>query len=190
MVSFIPGNLSLKGSDNPKDKNYKPPVSAPTDQSEEPVAVEPSTKPASTVDDMPPGPSTTAGPSTSAGPGIPSSWESVKEIRAYVDRLKADQLPLDLLLEDPAPAAVPAAEPLQEQTQRLPKKKRKLPSADEVIIQLADPPEASSSQPQDVPEIQPVQVQAPVPAAEQQETGNQSEIPAHTKDPGTTDDPM
>ncbi|XP_019261719.1 PREDICTED: lysine-rich arabinogalactan protein 17-like [Nicotiana attenuata] len=73
---------SLKGPDNPKDKNYKPPPSAPTGQSEEPVVVEPSiepstepisTEPASTVADMPPGPSSTAGPSTSASPGIPSS---------------------------------------------------------------------------------------------------------------------
>ncbi|XP_019241846.1 PREDICTED: uncharacterized protein LOC109221868 [Nicotiana attenuata] len=313
---------SLRGPDNPKDKNYKPPASAPTSQSEEPVVVEASIEPTSTVATMPPGPSTSAdlppGPFTSAGPEIPSSqahpitvhrlsqtlkslnnWmyttsselstltstiatqsapqpvqvpqsiedalknildnqekilstrtdlvkavashgkaqkelakehkklhktrasresdpapaavpvaaldteqpqdvpdpqsvqvqsqvpaaeqqdigtqsevpehtedpgtahelarehkklrktraskESVKELRADVDKLNADSLPLDLLFGDPAPAAVLAAEPQQEQTQRLPRKKRKLPSANEAIIQLADPPEASSS---------------------------------------------
>ncbi|XP_075075744.1 uncharacterized protein LOC142162809 [Nicotiana tabacum] len=256
---------SLKGSDNPKDKNYKPPASAPTGQSEEPVAVKPSTEPTSTVADMPSGPSTTTGPSTSAGPEIPSSrahpitahqlsqtllslnnWmsvassklstftytiaaqsapqpaqlpqsiedtlnkilenqekiistqgamakavdshgkalkeiarehkklrktraskKSVKELRADVDKLMADQMPLDLLFGDPAPVAAPVVEPQQEQTQRLPRKKRKLPSADEAIIRLAYPQEVSSSQPQVSLDIQPVQVQAPVPAAEQ-----------------------
>nr|XP_009768240.1 PREDICTED: uncharacterized protein LOC104219284 [Nicotiana sylvestris] len=62
----------------------------------------------------------------------------------------------DLLFEDPAPAVVPAAEPQQEQTQRPPKKNRKLP----------------------------------ILAAEQKDTGNQSEVPVHTEDSGTTDDPM
>ncbi|XP_070026321.1 uncharacterized protein [Nicotiana sylvestris] len=114
-----------------------------------------------------------------------ASKESVKTLREDVDKLKADQLPLDLLFEDPAPAAAPIAE-----TQQLPKNKRKLPSANEAIIQLADPLEAFSSQPQDVPDIQPVQVQAPVTVAEQQETGNQSEVPVHTEDQGTIHVPM
>jgi len=105
---------------------------------------------------------------------------------ADVDRLKADQLPLDLLLDDP----VPAAHPQPEQTQRPPKRRRRIPRADDAIIQLADPPETSSSQPQDVPVPEPVEVQAQVPVAEEQTTGNQSEVPEHTEDPGTTHDPM
>ncbi|XP_019223572.1 PREDICTED: neural Wiskott-Aldrich syndrome protein-like [Nicotiana attenuata] len=61
-----------------------------------------------------------------------------------------------------APAVAPVAEPQQEQTQRLPRKKRKIPSADDAVIQLADPQEVSSSLPHDAPDIQQVQEQAPI----------------------------
>nr|XP_009788244.1 PREDICTED: uncharacterized protein LOC104236079 [Nicotiana sylvestris] len=76
------GVPQFEGSDNPKYKNYKPLVSTPAGQFEEPVAVEssiePSTKPstmpaATTIDDLPPGPSASTGHSTSADPGVPSS---------------------------------------------------------------------------------------------------------------------
>lgn len=40
-----------------------------------------------------------------------ASKEFVKALREDVDKLKADQLPLDLLFEDPAPAAALVAEP-------------------------------------------------------------------------------
>ncbi|XP_070003339.1 uncharacterized protein [Nicotiana sylvestris] len=220
--------------DNPKSKNYKAPASAPTGQFEESAVVEVPDEPTSTLDDIPPGPSTSiailAGPSTSAGletassklsilttiveaqsvppaPQIPqsidkalkelarehkkprktrASKESVKELRADVDRLKAYQLPLDLLLEDP----VPVAQPQQEQTQRPPNRRRMIPRADDAIIQLADPPETSSSQPEDVLVPEPVEFQAQVLVAEEQTTGNQFEVPKHTEDPGTTHDPM
>nr|XP_009786220.1 PREDICTED: predicted GPI-anchored protein 58 [Nicotiana sylvestris] len=138
---------SVKGNDNPKDKNYKAPASASTSQSEEPVAVEAPAEPASTSAEMPPGPSTSSaippGPSTSAGPEIPSSW--AHPITAY--RL------------------TPAAEPQPKQSQRPPKRKRMIPRADDAIIQLVDPAETSSSQPQGVPDPEPVQAQ--VPAAKQ-----------------------
>ncbi|XP_070002855.1 uncharacterized protein [Nicotiana sylvestris] len=101
-----------------------------------------------------------------------ASKESVKELRADVDKLMADQMPLDLLFGDRAPAVALVVEPQQEQTQRLPRKKRKLPSADEAVIRLTDPQEVSFSQPQVALDIQPVQVQTQVPAAEQQETEN------------------
>uniref|UniRef100_A0A1S3XVB8 Uncharacterized protein n=1 Tax=Nicotiana tabacum TaxID=4097 RepID=A0A1S3XVB8_TOBAC len=64
------------------DKNYKPPASTPGGHPEEPVvvesSVEPSTEPstmpaATTVDDLPPRPSSSTSSSTSAGPGVPSS---------------------------------------------------------------------------------------------------------------------
>nr|XP_016515770.1 PREDICTED: uncharacterized protein LOC107832437 [Nicotiana tabacum]XP_016515777.1 PREDICTED: uncharacterized protein LOC107832437 [Nicotiana tabacum] len=105
-----------------------------------------------------------------------ASKEFVKELRADVDRLKADQMPLDLLLED----LVPATQPQQEQIQRPPKRRRMIPKADDAIIQLADPLETSSNQPQDVPVPEPVKVQAQVPVAEEQTTRNQSEVPEHT----------
>lgn len=77
-----------------------------------------------------------------------ASKESVKELMDEVDRMKADHLPLDLLLQD----LVPAAHPQPEQSQRPPKRKRMIPQADDAVIQLADPPETSSSQPQDAPQ--------------------------------------
>ncbi|XP_019257855.1 PREDICTED: PERQ amino acid-rich with GYF domain-containing protein 2-like [Nicotiana attenuata] len=86
---------------------------------------------------------------------------------------KADKLPLDLLLHDPAPEAYPQPE----QSQRPPKRKRMIPRADDAVIKLADPPEASSSQPQDASQ-ELVQVQAQVPAVEQHAIGNQFEVPA------------
>ncbi|XP_019252845.1 PREDICTED: nascent polypeptide-associated complex subunit alpha, muscle-specific form-like [Nicotiana attenuata] len=168
-----------EGPNNPKDKNYKPPASAPTGQSDEPVAVELSTEPASTTVELPPGPFTTAAASSklstlsstiaaqsaSQPAQIPQSIEdTLKKILENQEKIISTQDALskavdshDLLFGDPDPAAVPATEPQREQTQRLPRKKRKLPSADEAIIQLADPPEASSSQPHDAPNIQPVQ---------------------------------
>uniref|UniRef100_A0A1S4BLT7 Histone-lysine N-methyltransferase SETD1A-like n=1 Tax=Nicotiana tabacum TaxID=4097 RepID=A0A1S4BLT7_TOBAC len=112
-----------------------------------------------------------------------------KALREDVDKLKADQMPLDLLFGDPAPAAAPVPQPQQEQEQALrpPRKKRKLPSSVGAVIELADPQETPSS---DAPIIQPIQEQAPVPAAEQLEIGNQYEVSVHTEDLGTTDDPM
>nr|XP_016436626.1 PREDICTED: uncharacterized protein LOC107762753 [Nicotiana tabacum] len=80
-----------------------------------------------------------------------SSKEYVKELRADVDKLKVHQLPLDLLFEDP----VPATKPQPEQSQR--PLKRMIPKADDAIIQLADLAETSSSQPQGVPDLEPVQ---------------------------------
>ena len=62
-----------------------------------------------------------------------------------------------------------------------------IPRADDAVIQLADPPETSYSQPQDAPHEL---VQAQVPVAEQQTIGNQSEVPEHNEDPGTTQEPM
>ncbi|XP_019263866.1 PREDICTED: uncharacterized protein LOC109241567 [Nicotiana attenuata] len=65
----------------------------------------------------------------------------------------------------------PAVPPQPEQSQRPPKRRRMIPRADDTVIQLADPTEVSSSQPPDVSQ-EPVQVQAQVPAAEQQDTWN------------------
>ena len=118
-----------------------------------------------------------------------ASKESVRVLRTDVDRLLADQMPLDLLFGDLALAATPVPQPRQEQEQapRPPRKKRKLPSSVGAVIELPDPQETPSS---DAPISQPVQEQAPVPAAEQSEIGNQFEVRIHTEDLGTTDDPM
>ncbi|XP_070017981.1 uncharacterized protein [Nicotiana sylvestris] len=66
----------------------------------------------------------------------PALKESVKELRVEVERLKVDHLPLDLLLHDLALAAQP--EPEQE-TERPSKRKRVIPHADDVVIELEDP---------------------------------------------------
>ncbi|XP_070017978.1 uncharacterized protein [Nicotiana sylvestris] len=105
-----------------------------------------------------------------------ASKESVKVLRTDVDKLLADQMPLDLLFGDPAPVAapVPQTQHEQEQAPKPPRKKRKLPSSVGAVIELAEPQETPSS---DAPIIQSVQEQAPVPAAEKQKIGNQSEVP-------------
>ena len=109
-----------------------------------------------------------------------ASKDEVKEIRAEVDKLKADQLPLDLFFDEsaPPPAAV-VLEPQQEEEPRHPRKKRKLPSTEGVVIEVAQVQEDTFSTP---PDVQPVQDPAPVPAAEQQQAGDQSEVPTSTKD--------
>jgi len=78
-----------------------------------------------------------------------ASKESVKELRVEVEILKADHLPLDLLLHDP----VPPAHPQPEQSERPPKRKRVIPQSDDAVIQLADPLETSSSHPQDAAQV-------------------------------------
>lgn len=70
-----------------------------------------------------------------------ASKESVKELRVEVDRLKADHLPLDLLLHD----SVPAAHPQLVQSESPPKRKRVIPRADDAVIPLEDPQGDSSS---------------------------------------------
>ncbi|XP_070024124.1 uncharacterized protein [Nicotiana sylvestris] len=71
-----------------------------------------------------------------------ASKESVKELRVEVERLKADHLPLDLLLHDPAPAAQPQPE---QETERPPKRKRVIPHNDDAVIELEDLQGDSSS---------------------------------------------
>lgn len=93
-----------------------------------------------------------------------ASKESVKVLRANVDKLLADQLPLELSFEDSAPPAV-APEPQQEQAPR----PRKLPNTEGVVIELLETQEIPSG---DAPSIQAVHDQAPGPATEQQETRN------------------
>nr|XP_009791504.1 PREDICTED: uncharacterized protein LOC104238743 [Nicotiana sylvestris] len=168
---------SLQGDENPKGKGSKGKSTTSVGQSEEPVVVvttqqpsstlaqqPPSTsaqQPLSTSADLPPGPSTLAAQSAPPLPQVPPSIEDAlndildnqkkildtqKELRVEVDRLKADHLPLDLLLHDP----VPIAHPQPMQSERPPKRKRMIPSSDDAVIQLTDPPETSSSQPQDV----------------------------------------
>ena len=106
-----------------------------------------------------------------------ASKESVKELLVEVERLKVDHLPLDLLLHDPAPAA----QPQPEQSERPPKRKRVIPQSDDAVIQLVDPSETSSSQPQDAAQ-EPVQAQVPI--AKPQITGSQSQVLEHREHPG------
>ncbi|XP_019259209.1 PREDICTED: uncharacterized protein LOC109237369 [Nicotiana attenuata] len=115
-----------------------------------------------------------------------ASKESVKRLRVEVDRLKTDQLPLDLILHEPAPAAQPQPE---QELERPPKRRRVIPCSDDAIKQLEDPQGDSSSQPQESTQDS-VQVQAQVPV-EPQATGSQSQVPEQTEDPGTqTQDPI
>nr|XP_016450879.1 PREDICTED: uncharacterized protein LOC107775641 [Nicotiana tabacum] len=163
---------NMQRDDNPKSKNFKSTVTAPSGQSEEPVVVVTSAEPTSTSTATPPGPSTSADPEIPSSQAHPitahllsqallsiNNWmqtassklsilttmkkildtqkvltdavashsqslkelarehkklrmmqaskESVKVLRVDVDRLKEDQLPLDLLLDDPMPTAHP-----------------------------------------------------------------------------------
>ncbi|XP_075110883.1 uncharacterized protein LOC142181618 [Nicotiana tabacum] len=67
-----------------------------------------------------------------------ASKKEVKELRAEVDKLKADQLPLDLFCDESAPPpAVVVQEPQQEEEPRHPRKKRKLSSTKGVVIEVA-----------------------------------------------------
>ncbi|XP_019252891.1 PREDICTED: uncharacterized protein DDB_G0290587-like [Nicotiana attenuata] len=84
-----------------------------------------------------------------------ASRESVKELRVEVEKIKAaDHLPLELLLHDPTPAVQPKQE---QDLQRESKRRRVIPRTDDAVIELAEPQEGSSSQPQ-----VPVQAQVPV----------------------------
>nr|XP_016460565.1 PREDICTED: mucin-7-like [Nicotiana tabacum] len=202
----------LKGNDNPKDKNYKAPASTPTGQSEKPVVVEVPAEPTSISADMPPGPSTSSSipptPSTSAGPEIPSTRTASSKLSTLTTTVEAQPVPqpsqvtLTKAIDSHSKALKELArehkmlrktraskESVKELRADRPPKRRKIPRADDAIIQLADPPEASSSQPQDVSVPHPVEVQAQVPVEAEQTTGNQSKVPEHIVDPGTTNDP-
>ncbi|XP_070015326.1 RNA polymerase II degradation factor 1-like [Nicotiana sylvestris] len=109
-----------------------------------------------------------------------ASKESVKELRGEVEKIKADHLPLELLLHNPVPAAKP--EPEQE-IERPAKRKRVIPQADDAVIELEDSQRASSSQPQ-----APEQPQVPV---QTHDTEIPSQVPEQSQDPGTqAHDPM
>nr|XP_016457448.1 PREDICTED: probable LRR receptor-like serine/threonine-protein kinase At3g47570 [Nicotiana tabacum] len=142
-------------------------------------------EPTSIPKDTPPGPSTSTatptGPSASAGRKIPSSRAhpitahrlslALLSINIWMHTALSKLSTLTTVVEAqsaPPPAQDPALavhlEP--EQPQRPPKRNRMIPRADDAVIQLADPQETSSSQPQGALPIEPVQVQAQVPVAE------------------------
>lgn len=73
-----------------------------------------------------------------------ASKESVKELRVEVEKMKADQLPLELLLHDPILAAHPE---LEQELERAPKRRRMIPRTDDAVIELANPQDGSSIQP-------------------------------------------
>ncbi|XP_019241955.1 PREDICTED: predicted GPI-anchored protein 58 [Nicotiana attenuata] len=188
---------SMQGDDNPKSKSFKSSVTAPTGQFEETVVVVTPAEPASTSTAAPPG------PFTSADPEIPSSRaqpitayrlsQALLSINNWMQTASSKLSILTTTVEAQSPPPqdpTPAIHPQPEQSQRTPKRKTMIPRADDAVIQLVDPQETSSSQPQDAPPSEPVQVQAQVPVAEQQATGNQTKVPEHREDPGTTHEPM
>ncbi|XP_070005302.1 uncharacterized protein, partial [Nicotiana sylvestris] len=63
-----------------------------------------------------------------------ASKESVAQLRVHVDKMLADQMPLDLLFEDPS--GEPAAMQPQAEEDR-PRKKRKLPCTEGIVIEVA-----------------------------------------------------
>ncbi|XP_019241213.1 PREDICTED: RNA polymerase II degradation factor 1-like [Nicotiana attenuata] len=115
-----------------------------------------------------------------------ASKESVKELRADVEKMKVDHSTFDLLLHDPGPAAQPEPE---RETKRPAKRRRVIPRADDAVIELEDPQGGSSSQPQIPVQAQDL-IHAQVPV-ETQNSGSQPQVPEQTEDPGTQpQDPM
>nr|XP_009778470.1 PREDICTED: predicted GPI-anchored protein 58 [Nicotiana sylvestris] len=154
----------MQGDDNPKNKNFKGPTTTPTGQSEEPVVIMTPAQPASTSTDIPPGPS-------ASDPEIPSSRaypvtahrlsQALLSINNWMQTVSSKFSILTTTIEaqstpPPPQDPVPSAHPQLEKSQRPSNRKRMIPRADDAVIQLADPPEASSNQPQDAPQ-EPVQ---------------------------------
>lgn len=100
-----------------------------------------------------------------------ASKELVAQLRGDVDKLLADQMPFDLLFGDPA--GEPAAEQPQAEEDR-PRKKRKLPNTEGILIEVAPPSSTADVEPSSVPPVDKQDhEQTPAPAAQQQQAGDQ-----------------